>query len=146
MTQVFITCTIVQVGGDMSLIIDSSVIIAVIVGEETKKQLIEITRGKLLFAPSSVYWEIGNAFSAMMKRRRINLENVLAALEIYEKIAVKYVDISITAAMKIADQNRIYAYDAYLIQCSLERNMPLVTLDNKLKSLAKKMACDVVGV
>jgi predicted nucleic acid-binding protein len=57
----------------MNIIIDTSSIIAVIANEPEKSALIEITRGSTLYVPMSVPWEIGNAFSAMLKRNRIEL-------------------------------------------------------------------------
>ena len=58
----------------MKFVVDASVIIAVIANEPEKEQLIEITKGADLLAPSSIHWEIGNTFSAMIKRRRVSLE------------------------------------------------------------------------
>lgn len=55
----------------MEIVVDTSVIIAVIVDEPEKARLIESTKGASLIAPGSLYWEIGNAFSAMLKRKRI---------------------------------------------------------------------------
>jgi uncharacterized protein with PIN domain len=49
----------------MNIVVDTSVIIAVITNEPHKPQLIDITREVDLLAPLSLHWEIGNAFSAM---------------------------------------------------------------------------------
>lgn len=54
----------------MDIVIDTSVIIAVIANEPEKGDLVELTKGANLIAPLSVHWEIGNAFSAMLKRRK----------------------------------------------------------------------------
>ena len=64
-----------------------------------KPQLIDITRGVDLLAPLSLHWEIGNAFSAMMKRQRINLEQALVALRVYEQIPLRLVDIPLQTAL-----------------------------------------------
>lgn len=64
----------------MELVIDTSVIIAVLVNEPSKKKLIELTVGADLLAPESVHFEIGNAFSAMLKRNRIALPQVVQAI------------------------------------------------------------------
>ena len=53
----------------MKLIIDTSVIIAVLANEPIKKKLIKLTKNVELLAPKSVHWEIGNAFSAMLKKK-----------------------------------------------------------------------------
>ncbi|MFA6980539.1 MAG: type II toxin-antitoxin system VapC family toxin [Ignavibacteriaceae bacterium] len=58
----------------MSLVVDASIIIAVLTNEKNKSNLIRVTVGEDLLAPSSLHREIGNAFSAMFKRNRITLE------------------------------------------------------------------------
>jgi len=57
----------------MNITIDTSALIAVITDESKKHRLIELTIGTNLLSPHSVHWEIGNAFSAMLKRNRITL-------------------------------------------------------------------------
>lgn len=52
----------------MNLVVDTSVIIAVIANEPEEATLVAQTQGADLFAPHSLYWEVGNAFSAMLKR------------------------------------------------------------------------------
>jgi len=64
----------------MGLVVDTSVIISVITNEKHKQQLIKITRGEELIAPESLHWEIGNAFSAMFKRKRIDINRTRRAL------------------------------------------------------------------
>ena len=55
----------------MKIVIDTSVIIAVITNEPHRESLLQATLGAELLAPPSVHWEIGNAFSAMLKRNKI---------------------------------------------------------------------------
>jgi hypothetical protein len=50
----------------MNLVVDTPVIITVIVNEPEKAALVAQTQGADLFAPRSLYWEVGNAFSAML--------------------------------------------------------------------------------
>ena len=58
----------------MEIVADTSVIIAVIANEPEKAAIVAQTQGADLFAPQSLPWEVGNAFSAMLKRQRITLE------------------------------------------------------------------------
>lgn len=58
----------------MSLVVDTSVIISVITNDKHKLKLIKITRGEELIAPESLHWEIGNAFSDMFKRKRMEIK------------------------------------------------------------------------
>ncbi|MFQ5455563.1 MAG: hypothetical protein ACE5EA_05065 [Nitrospirota bacterium] len=52
--------------------------------------MIELTNGADLIVPYSVHWEIGNAFSAMLKRKRITLKQALKANEGKVKIKSKH--------------------------------------------------------
>jgi len=130
----------------MKLIVDTSVIIAVLVNEPAKKKLIKLTRGAELIAPLSVHWEIGNAFSAMLKKKKIDISEVIKAIQAYNSIAVTYIDIELEEALLIADKLNLYAYDAYLISCALKKHCPLITLDNGLMVAAKQLGIKIVEI
>jgi predicted nucleic acid-binding protein len=130
----------------MKFVVDASVIIAVIANEPEKNQLIEITKGADLLAPASVHWEIGNAFSAMMKRGRVSLEQALEAIEIYRKIPIRYTEVELENSLSIVAKYGIYAYDAYLLQCATKYNTALITLDRKLAQAGQEMNIEVVEV
>jgi predicted nucleic acid-binding protein len=128
---------------DTDLIADTSTVIAVIANEPEKSLLIAKTQGYDLIAPRSLYWEIGNAFSAMIKRGRITLEQATTAIEIYEQIPINLVDVDLKQALEIVDKHKVYAYDAYMIACALNRNCPLLTLDGGLAYAAKAAGIEV---
>lgn len=130
----------------MQFVIDASVIIAVIVNEPKKEELIRITKGADLLAPASIHWEIGNAFSAMLKRERVTLDQVLHALNTYHQIPVRYVDVELKETLQIAAKRGIYAYDAYLIRCAMKYNSALITLDRKLTQVAQDMGVEIVEI
>ena len=65
----------------MDIVIDTSAIIAVIVGEPERKRIVELTTGYALIGPGSIPWEMGNAFSAMLKQRRLTLRDALKGLQ-----------------------------------------------------------------
>ncbi len=52
----------------MDIVIDTSALIAVIVGKPEREDIIELTKKNSLIGPGSIPWEIGNAFSAMFKQ------------------------------------------------------------------------------
>ncbi len=125
------------------LIVDTSTVIAIVSNEAKKPLLIAKTQGLDLFAPRSLYWEIGNAFSAMIKRNRITLKQALAAIEIYERIPLTSIDIELKQALDIVDKHQVYAYDAYMIVGALNRGCPLLTLDGGLAYAAKAAGVEV---
>jgi len=123
----------------MGLVVDTSVIISVITNEKHKLQLIKVTRGEELIAPESLHWEIGNAFSAMFKRKRIDINLAKRALKYYQKIPLRFVEINLEESLEIAYNYSIYAYDAYFIECARNYKLPLLTLDYSLIDVAKKI-------
>jgi predicted nucleic acid-binding protein len=108
--------------------------------------LVEITRGTDLLAPASIHWEIGNAFSAMIKRGRVTLDQALSALEIYRQIPLRYTEVELEETMRIVEEYGIYAYDAYLVRCAIKYKSALITLDRKLVQVAQEMKVEVVEV
>ena len=130
----------------MKFVVDASVIIAVIANEPEKDQLIEITEGADLLAPASVHWEIGNAFSSMIKRGRVSLEQAFEAIEIYRKIPIRYTVVELENSLAIVSKYGIYAYDAYLLRCAIKYNTALITLDRKLAQVGQEMNIEVVEV
>ena len=130
----------------MDIVVDTSVIIAVIANEPEREALVELTTGADLIAPRSVHWEIGNAFSAMLRRERIKVEQAIQAVKLYQRIPIRFVDVELEESLQIADTLGIYAYDAYLIRCALKYKSPLISLDRKLISAAKRMKARVIEV
>ncbi len=128
----------------MNITIDTSALIAVIANEPEKNRIIKLTEDSSLLAPASVHWEIGNAFSAMLKRDRINIIQAQACIQVYRKIPIKFIDVKLDETLDMIDQLKIYAYDAYLIQCARQSETALLTLDNGLIKAAKSMEIQVL--
>ncbi len=132
--------------GALDIIVDTSVIIAVIADEPEKATIVRQTRGAALIAPHSIHWEIGNAFSAMLKRKRITMEQAYRAIDIYKTIPIRFVEIELESALEISDELGIYAYDAYLLRCALRYKMPLMTLDKDLLGYAAQKGIRTIEV
>ena len=121
-------------------------LIAVITNEEEKEKLIRITGKAELVAPLSVHWEIGNAFSSLLRRRRIKLQEALQAIGIYLQIPVRFVEVELTESLELADEMGLYAYDAYLLRCAAKYHLRLLTLDHQLMEAAKRRKVQVLEV
>ena len=130
----------------MELVVDTSVLLAVLTGEATRDRLIARTQGAELLAPGSVHWEVGNTFSALLKRRRLKLPDVQAALAAYAQIPIRFVDVELAAALELADRFGLYAYDAYLMACARRQRAPLLTLDARLGRAAKEAGVQLLEV
>jgi predicted nucleic acid-binding protein len=122
----------------MQLVIDTSAVIAVVANETEKASLIAATTGAELVAPASLHWEVGNAFSAMLKRERITFEQADAALKEYARIPIRLMDISLRDTLELADELGIYAYDAYFLVAARTLRCELLTLDRGLRHAAQQ--------
>ncbi len=129
-----------------TVVIDTSAVIAVVTNEPHKPALIRLTEGAELIAPSSLPVEVGNAFSAMFKRRRISLTDAKAAVAAYKRIAIRLTAIDLERALDLSHQLEIYAYDAYLIACGLQYRAPLLTVDGGLRDAARLVGVEVLEV
>lgn len=130
----------------MRIVVDTSTVIAVVVGETEKARLIELTKDATIVAPPSIDWEVGNAFTAMLKRSRINLAQAIEAIEVYQEISLEIVEIDLKEAIRLAGKHNIYAYDAYILQCAIEHNLPLISLDQDMLNVAKQEGVQVLEV
>jgi len=130
----------------MDVVTDTSVIIAVITNADEKNRLIELTRDCGIIAPASVHWEVGNAFSSLLKRRQVTYLDVVEALEAYKDIPIRFVEVDLSAALQIASELSIYAYDAYLIACAQQNGAPLLALDRGLINAARHLGVQVLEV
>ena len=69
----------------MDVVIDTSALIAVIVGKSERNRIVEFTTGNTLIGPGSIPWEIGNAFSVMFKQKRLTLDEAQKGLVIFDR-------------------------------------------------------------
>ncbi len=129
-----------------NIVVDTSVLIAVVTNEPEKAKLVQLTQNADLIAPHSIHWEIGNAFSAMLKRNRVPVEDAIQAIAAYQKIAIRFVDVELEEAVRLAGTLNIYAYDAYLIRCALKYKSPLLSLDRRLIQSAQTAKAQIVEV
>jgi predicted nucleic acid-binding protein len=130
----------------MQIVVDTSAMIAVITNEASKPAIVAATIDATLIAPSSVHWEVGNALSSLLKRRRITGEQALAALQAYQNIPLRLVDVDLEAAVQLAEEMNIYAYDAYVLVCADLLKAPLLALDGPMKKWAQAKDIQIVEV
>jgi len=130
----------------MDIVIDTSALIAVIVGEPERKRIVEITIGNTLIGPGSIPWEIGNAFSAMFRQNRLTIDEARKGLIIFDSIPLRYIKPDFVNALKISKQTNMYAYDAYFLDCAVRNKTPLLTLDRKLKTAAQNLNVEIMEV
>lgn len=130
----------------MDIVIDTSALLAVIVAEPERDNIVKLTSGHSLIGPGSIPWEIGNAFSAMLKQKRLGLAEAQQGLKTFNAIPLRFVRVDLNNAVSIAYETKIYAYDAYFLDCSVRHAAPLLTLDRTLKRAAFKLGVKLMEV
>lgn len=130
----------------MDIVIDASAILAVIVDEPERDRVVETTTGQSLVGPGSIPWEIGNAFTSMLKQHRLTFEEANRGLNIFGSIPIRYLAVDMDNAVSIAHANDLYAYDAYFLDCAARHGAPLLTLDHPLQRVADKIGVEVLEV
>lgn len=128
----------------MKIIADTNTFIAVALNEPEKDLIIRITEGHDLVAPDVLPFEIGNALTAMMKRNTLAADEIILAWDMVQHIPVDLRRIDIRAALNIAKQYNIYAYDAYFLECALNLRSPLLTLDRQMKRIAQEIGIQLM--
>jgi predicted nucleic acid-binding protein len=130
----------------MEIVIDTSALLAVVGEQPEKAELVRLTRGAALVAPASVHWEVGNALSAMFKRKAIGLDAALDLSDAYAAIPIRLIDVALKQAVELSARLNVYAYDAYVIACAVNQRAPILTLDRGLIERAREVKLDVLEV
>ena len=130
----------------MELVTDSSAIIEVIANGSERTAILERTVGAELTAPASVHWEVGNAFSAMFRRGRITIEQAKRAVQSYERMTLRFVDVELVQSLELSQRLNVYAYDAYVLACALNSRAPLLTLDRRMAAAASSVGVRTLEV
>ncbi len=128
----------------MNIIADTNIFLAVILDEPEKDKIIQLTSNANAISPDVLPYEVGNALSAMVKRKRLSASDAIAAFEGVRSIPVRLVSVDVQKALKIALEHHIYAYDAYFLQCAKQLSYPLITLDKKMKQVAYNLNIEVL--
>lgn len=128
----------------MDIVADTNIFLAVALNEPEKGRIIELTTDASAMAPEILPYEIGNALSAMVRRRRLSETEALAAEKSAGRVPVRLVSVDAQASLQIALEHSIYAYDAYFLQCARVFSHPLLTLDQRMKQVANQLGIKVL--
>jgi len=137
MVQLYMKSTAVE------LVVDTSALLAVLLGEPERPALIARAEGAVLLAPGSVPWEVGNALIAGFRRKRLNARQVGDAWAFFERIPLRLLPIAVAKALELAEQIGLYAYDAYILEAVRTRRVPLLTTDKRLRAAAAGLGLEV---
>lgn len=132
------------------IVIDTSSILAICKEDEDSLHEESAIAGFALIAPESVQWELVNALCQGVYKKRISKANAEKAYKAYQSMAnnIAFVDIDKAKAMEIAISRGVMSYDAFVLQCSIEYGIPLLTSEkdtvNKMPYHAKALGIQLV--
>jgi predicted nucleic acid-binding protein len=122
-----------------NIVIDTSAILAVLLAEPEKEAVVEATMGSIVCAPASLRWEVGNAATAGVKRRRLTPERARQLITDFEHVTFRELAIDIGRAVDLGLELGIYAYDAYILEAARSSGFPLLALDGPIRRNARKL-------
>jgi predicted nucleic acid-binding protein len=123
----------------MKLVADTSVFLAVALGEPERPRIIELTAGYGLVAPEVLPFEVGNALIALLKKGVLRAEDVPRVWTAVAQIDVELRTVDFPTALEIAIARGLYAYDACFLECAARLRLPLLTLDRRMQRAAEEM-------
>ena len=127
-----------------NIVIDTSAILAVLLDEPEKKAVVGATMGSIVCAPASLRWEVGNAATAGVKRRRLSMERARQLVTDFEQVTIRELAIDIRRAVDLGLELGIYAYDAYILEAARSSGFPLLSLDGPIRRNAKRLGLSQV--
>lgn len=130
----------------MILTIDTSALLAVLMNEDHKSKIIKLTKNCDLQAPAIIDGEIGNALSAMFKRKRLNFTKAKDIVSQFEMVPIRRTEIRIQESLEIASRYNLYAYDCFFLDCSLQYRSPLLSLDSRMVDIAKQLKIETLEI
>lgn len=130
----------------MRLVIDTSALLCILLNQGPKREIVEKTQGATLIAPGSLHWEIGNAVSSLLKRRKISSIEARKVIEGYLEIPIQFAEVDLKSTVDLAGKHAIYAYDAFMIECAIQYKLPLLSLDQAMLGVAKQEKVRILEV
>jgi predicted nucleic acid-binding protein len=103
--------------------------------------------GTIGVVPDLWYYEVCNALITAERRRRASAQVVSGRVGDIERLAA-FLEVGPTtpsALVAAARQSGLTAYDAAYFELALRRNLPLATLDRKMRAAAQKAGVELLN-
>jgi len=100
----------------------------------------KLSKNDQLFVPSLWWYEITNVLIVAGRRKRLNYADVVTVTSLFERLGIE-TDNSIGVPYskeiyRIANLNKLSAYDAAYLELSVRKDAPLASLDKQLLKAA----------
>lgn len=122
------------------LVVDCSVLAAVLFDEPTREEAMIAMTGKALFAPDLIHHEILSV--ALKKLGKDNEEQMLRALEDFAELDLTQHATDPLSQFRLTHQTGLSAHDTAYLQLAIELKAPLATFDKTLGTAAEQWLTD----
>lgn len=116
------------------IVVDCSVIIYTLLNQGSE-QASEILRTHRLFAPSILPYEVLNVLRR--EKHKKNIPDVDKAFSLFRKLFIEYESFDSLEPITLKLVGNMTAYDAAYVALALKRDIPLLTLDERLRQQAR---------
>lgn len=127
----------------MSLVLDSSVTLAWVFGDETTPAIRQVFEGiaeRGAVVPGLWWLEVANSLTMAVRRKRIDAAFRQAALSDLALLDVttdqQTASLAWSETLALADKHHLTVYDAAYLELARRRGLPLATLDQELRAAA----------
>lgn len=118
------------------LVVDASVIGALLFSEPERDQALAWMQGKQLFAPDLLDYEVAN-LAVKKLRKGLEVASAETALRSYEGTDIQLLGADSFALVVLAERYQLSAYDAAYLWLAGELKAPLATFDRLLGEAAR---------
>lgn len=120
------------------LVVDSSVLAAILFGEPARVDAEVQLRGRRLCAPTLVDFEVANIALMKARTRVLTWEEVESALALFATLDLTREQVDPQAMARLAERYRLTAYDAAYLCVAEVSQAPLATFDAALGKAAQQ--------
>jgi predicted nucleic acid-binding protein len=123
----------------LEAVVDASIVAAILFGEDEADEALARIAGFDRVAPDLLIYEFTNI--AVTKRRRNpgESESIRIGFEKLDELDIALFPVDRHAAFRVANQERLSAYDASYLVLAATRGAKLITFDRALESAARRL-------
>ncbi|MEA3355191.1 MAG: type II toxin-antitoxin system VapC family toxin [Patescibacteria group bacterium] len=124
-------------------VIDASAILSILFTDEKtpqflKTRITQFSQGKLkILAPDILKYEVTNSIKSAVLQKRIAKNIAIKLLKKFLLLPITYLPINHQKTLILAIRHNLSVYDTSYLHLAKSKHYPLLTLDKKLKQLAK---------
>lgn len=115
-------------------VIDTSLLGAIVFGEPRAEEAFSLIRGKELYAPSLLRYELASVARKKARLYPNQQEKLVQALELALALDMHWMEVDHVAVFRLAMNTGLTTYDASYLYLARSLVLPLATLDERLRT------------